>query len=219
MNHHARSWIASSAACAILMGIAWGCSSSEDAQVAGPGGSATAGTGGASGGTGGTTSTGGTSGTAGAAGTGGLAGTSGSDAAAGQPGDASIQDGPVSDGAIAVPASCFAGAASCNPLTNAGCTELGAGCDTSYGGTNDIQQLKCYPSEIGNPNIAKIGEYCNFITGPFCLPGLHCEEVSKACRTFCCSKADCQGSEVCLAIPGTAGGSLGVCVVPHADGG
>lgn len=94
--------------------------------------------------------------------------------------------------------SCFAGSASCNPLTSAGCSQPGSTCDVGNGSV-----LQCFDP----PNEQSLGAYCDDEKGPFCQPGLHCHE--NVCRTFCCSNDDCP-SDYCYGLwPGY--GTLGVC--------
>lgn len=90
--------------------------------------------------------------------------------------------------------------APCNPLTNAGCdASRGEACDLDLGGT----ALVCYPA----PNLVASGGACDLDAGPFCAPGLRCDDG--VCAAYCCTDADCGGG-LCAPID-TDSGTLGVC--------
>jgi hypothetical protein len=70
-----------------------------------------------------------------------------------------------------LPAGCWTqGAASCNPLSNAGCS-AGEACD--FGGADDPTlppEIACYDGE----NTQARGAACDAANGPWCVPGFHC---------------------------------------------
>ena len=86
--------------------------------------------------------------------------------------------------------SCVADAGfTCNPLTNAGCTEAGAACDFSKSG------FDCYPPPP--PNTQALCATCDD-TNTACLPGSTCVPVDSTgnnsqCAKFCCDDNDCTG--------------------------
>lgn len=106
-------------------------------------------------------------------------------------------------GEYKLPASCWKGLKSCNPLTNEGCDgAAGWACDLSTEG----------PQCFEPPNSQKLGESCNNSNGPFCEGGGHCDK--SVCAAFCCSSEDCAEGDECEAIGSE--GSLGVCRKPGA---
>ena len=72
--------------------------------------------------------------------------------------------------------------------------------------TEDDQLLiACLDGE----NLVPESGFCDNPSGVHCAPGLHCFEG--ACRSFCCSGADCAQDERCQALMSRFG-ALGVCV-------
>jgi hypothetical protein len=110
-------------------------------------------------------------------------------------------------GTAALPPTCFAGPAECDPRTNEGC-DAGQACDV--GQEDGEVQLLCYPP----PNEAALGAECNLTYGPFCQGGLVCGPAG-ACIPFCCGDEECTGpNEVCNPIA-TELGTLGGCIDPE----
>jgi hypothetical protein len=108
-----------------------------------------------------------------------------------------------SSGTYQLPASCWGGLKSCNPLTNEGCDGAeGWACDLSTSG------FQCFEP----PNTQKPGESCSNQSEPYCQGGNHCD--GSTCAAFCCAKEDCPGEEVCE--PLGQEGPLGVCRKPGA---
>src|SRR6185503_11843002 len=70
----------------------------------------------------------------------------------------------------------------CNPVTNAGCGP-GESCDAVYPG-----MFACLP---GFGMAAAICQPCNIDSGPYCAPGLRCNDASQTCARFCCNDGDC----------------------------
>lgn len=100
--------------------------------------------------------------------------------------------------------SCFTlGSNACNPITNAGCTTAGAGCDLSDDGS-----FQCFDP----PNDVALCGACDNGAGPFCKPTMHCVATTSAtaCARFCCNDADCAGGKCDTTSLGIA--PVGVCV-------
>jgi hypothetical protein len=104
----------------------------------------------------------------------------------------------------------------CNPVTNVGCGPAEA-CDAVYPG-----MFACIPG-FGMP--AQLCAACNLNGGPYCGPGLRCDDASQKCARYCCNDMDC-GTGRCeldpvkaigapLAIPGLM---VGVCVTMAGTG-
>lgn len=136
----------------------------------------------------------------GAGGEGGQAGAGGAAGAGG-----SMNQGGAGGGGAIQPA-CFSGLATCNPLTNAGCTGAGEACD--YGTKSGKTGFYCYPP----PNDVAEGQPCNAGHGPYCAATLHCFGV---CKKFCCADTECAQGESCVAFDSMQG-TLGFCRDPNA---
>lgn len=100
-----------------------------------------------------------------------------------------------------LPASCFVGAASCNPLSNAPCGQ-GEACDLGVDGTG-TPALSCFPP----PNTQILGQACDPQSGPFCAGSMTC--FNGTCAPYCCSNSDCRGVP-CTPFDASLG-TLGAC--------
>ncbi|MEQ9322470.1 MAG: hypothetical protein RIF41_25110 [Polyangiaceae bacterium] len=77
--------------------------------------------------------------------------------------------------------------AECNPVSQEGCdVAAGAECDIEQSGN-----FICFPSGNTEPPCAT----CNNGNGPWCQPGMHCNEGQ--CRRYCCDDSDCGPSLTC----------------------
>ncbi len=103
-----------------------------------------------------------------------------------------------------LPAGCFSGPASCQPLTNAPCA-AGEACDVGLD-ENGMPALMCFPP----PNAQALGEACDPANGPFCAPTLAC--ASGTCAQLCCGDLDCEGVSCTPLDPSL--GTLGTCSEP-----
>ncbi|MEO7329399.1 MAG: hypothetical protein ABI193_12520 [Minicystis sp.] len=107
----------------------------------------------------------------------------------------------------------------CNPVTNEGCTGAGEACDLNGSGV-----FVCF----GPPNDALVCAACSNQNGPFCAPGMHCNEDANGgqCTHYCCNDGDCgtgtcdmaslmlpNGVGVCVGM-GDAGATLASCDAP-----
>jgi hypothetical protein len=91
----------------------------------------------------------------------------------------------------------------CNPVTNAGCTNPGEACDLTNGG------YTCYP---GDNTVAVCGA-CGQ-NNKYCQPGSTCINGT-TCARYCCDDTDC-GAGFCDKTQAVAG--VGVCLTPGAGG-
>lgn len=92
----------------------------------------------------------------------------------------------------------IAGATTCNPLTNEGCTDAGYACDA-----NQSSGFSCF----GPPNDRALCATCGQAEG-FCLAGHTC--VGGQCGRYCCDDGDCGASGRCDT--SLLAGGAGVCV-------
>jgi hypothetical protein len=77
--------------------------------------------------------------------------------------------------------------AECNPVSQEGCDFAGgAECDIEASGN-----FQCFPSGNTEPPCAT----CDNANGPWCQPGMHCD--NGACRRYCCDASDCGPSLSC----------------------
>jgi hypothetical protein len=51
---------------------------------------------------------------------------------------------------------------------------------------------------FAGPNEQKICQACSNTDGPFCGPGLHCDDTTGLCGKMCCDDGDCDAGASCI---------------------